>query len=71
MKFIGTAKGVVRAWTMKRRPESERFEAEIFDAMVGVPGEMMPSRVAGMKDLRMRQGISMDLPSDPCGCRGE
>ena len=65
MKFIGTAKGVVRTWTIKRRPESERFEAEIFDSMVGVPWEMMPSRVAGMKDLSMRQGISMDLPSDP------
>ena len=48
MKFIGTAKGVVRTWTIKRRPESERFEAEIFDSMVGVPWEMMPSRVAGM-----------------------
>ena len=64
MKYIGTTMGVVRAWTVKRRPESERFEAEIFDSMVGVPWELVPPSVAGMKDRGMRQGISMDLPVD-------
>ena len=64
MKYIGTTKGVVRAWTVKRRPESERFEAEIFDSMVGVPWELVPSSVAGMKERGMRQEISMDLPAE-------
>ena len=64
MKYIGTAKGVVRAWTIKRRPESERFEAEVFDSMVGVPWELVPQSVAGMKDRGMRQEISIGLPSE-------
>ena len=67
MKYIGTSKGVFRAWTIKRRPESERFEAEIFDSMVGVAWELVPPSVAGMKDRGMRQEISMDLPADKMG----
>ena len=67
MKYIGTSKCVFRAWTIKRRPESERFEAEIFDSMVGVPWELVPPSVAGMKDRGMRQEISMDLPADKMG----
>ena len=37
MRWIGTAEGVVRTWTIKRKPEEEKWRADELSSFVGLP----------------------------------
>ena len=47
--IIGTEKGVVKAYTVKRRPEEERWSLEELNGMRGTPGKPTP----GSSDIRI------------------
>ncbi|MDA8582757.1 reverse transcriptase domain-containing protein [bacterium] len=42
--LIGTGSGVIRAWSVKRRPEGERWNAEAIRGLRGTPQQPDPSR---------------------------
>ena len=41
--LVGTAEGVVRAWTIRRLPEAERWDAESITEMQGTPAQPNPT----------------------------
>lgn len=43
MRWIGTAEGTVRTWTIKRLPEEEKWQKEILEAVIGLPWQLRPS----------------------------
>ena len=42
LKWIGTEEGVVRCWSIKRKPDSERWDAEHLNRIVGLPWQLRP-----------------------------
>ena len=47
--IIGTEKGIVKAYTVKRRPEEERWSIKEFNGVRGTPGRPTPG-LEGPKD---------------------
>ncbi|CAJ1331146.1 unnamed protein product, partial [Effrenium voratum] len=43
LKWIGTPEGVTRAWSVKLRPESEKWNLEEFNSFVGLPWHLKPN----------------------------
>ena len=43
MRWIGTADGVVRTWTIKRVPDDEKWQRSLLDQMVGLPWQLRPT----------------------------
>ena len=41
--LVGTTEGVVRAWTIRRLPEAERWDAESITEMQGTPAQPNPT----------------------------
>ena len=41
--LLGTKDGVVRAWTVRRKPEEERWDAKAITEMRGAPAKPNPS----------------------------
>jgi hypothetical protein len=43
MRWIGTADGVVRTWTIKRLPEEDKWQSDLLEKMVGLPWQLRPT----------------------------
>ena len=50
MRWIGTAEGVVRTWTIKRKPEEEKWRADELSSFVGLPWQLRP-RIDAQPDI--------------------
>ena len=59
--LIGTASGVVRAWSIKRRPEGERWSAEAIRSIQGTPQQPDPSRIGMHIPVRLEEDMDEDL----------
>ena len=55
-KIIGTAAGCVKARSIKRKPEAERWDVEMMKSLRGTPWEVVP----GHKDRALRCRVIMD-----------
>ena len=49
LKWVGTEAGVVRAWSIKRRPEDERWVVDELNHMIGLPWQLKPPAEASKK----------------------
>ena len=54
--LVGTKDGVVRAWTIRRMPEGERWDAEAITEMQGTPSRLS----AAMPGLRVPIAINIE-----------
>ncbi|CAJ1377485.1 unnamed protein product [Effrenium voratum] len=64
MRWIGTAEGVVRTWTIKRKPEEEKWRADELSSFVGLPWQLRP-RIDAQPDVRRALPdvrLEIDLP---------
>ena len=57
-KWIGTNEGVVRAWSVKRRPEAERWVVDDLNQMIGLPWQLKPP-VEASKKVDVGGGIEL------------
>ena len=69
LKWVGTEAGVVRAWSIKRRPDDERWVVDELNHMIGLPWQLKPPAEASKK-LDAGGGIDLqvaieDPPSQP------
>ena len=51
MRWIGTPDGVVRTWTIKRRPDEEKWQKEMVEKFVGLSWQLKP-RIGLQADMR-------------------
>ena len=56
--MIGTADGVVKAYSCKRRPEDERWDIEAIDRVQGVPHQPNPRKIG------LQIPIRVDIPDE-------
>eukprot|EP00435_Cladocopium_sp_Y103_P060831 s663_g22.t1 len=42
MRWVGTADGVVRVWTIKTLPEEDKWQLKMLEEMIGVPWQLRP-----------------------------
>ena len=59
LKWIGAPEGVVRAWSIKLRPESEKWNVDEFNGFVGLPWHVRPS--SSRDGMKILLGIEKDL----------
>eukprot|EP00435_Cladocopium_sp_Y103_P049982 s1685_g15.t1 len=64
LKWIGTRDGVVRAWTVKRRPEDKRWIQEELNHLVGLPWQLRPPLEASKK-VELGGEISLQVEYQP------
>ena len=75
---VGTAKGAVRAWAIRRRPADERWSLAQLEAVVGTPRQPVPERAPTTEELReaavelsqlrlvcMQNQLNTPYPTDP------
>ncbi|MDA8584155.1 hypothetical protein N9L68_07960 [bacterium] len=70
--LIGTERGVIRTWAIKRRSEDERWDISKIENMQGTPKEPIPGR-AGTQ-IPIRVGVEfddVDVPDAPHPLRQE
>jgi len=65
--IIGTPEGVVKAYTVRRRPEEERWSAEEVNAVRGTPGRPKPGR----RDMRIPVRVQETMETIPERTQGE
>ena len=59
LKWIGISEGVVRAWSIKLRPESEKRNVDEFNGFVGLSWQVRPS--SSRDGMKILPGIEKDL----------
>ena len=69
LKWIGTDAGVVRAWSIKRRPEDERWMVDELNHLIGLPWQLKPPAEASKKldvggEIDLQVAVD-DPPSEP------
>ena len=64
LKWIGTKDGVVRAWTVKRRPDDKRWNQEELNHLVGLPWQLRPPLEASKK-VDLGGEISLEVAYQP------
>ena len=64
MKWIGTTSGVQRAWTVKCRPEEERWNRDLMQNLIGLPWQLKP-RSEQMERPILPARIEVALPEVP------
>ena len=62
LKWIGTDRGVERAWSVKRRPRDEQWKKEALESLVGLPWQLKPPVTADPGPLRP---IEIELSEEP------
>ena len=60
--LVGTASGVVRAWSVKRVSESDRWNLAMLKAMRGVPGQPDPSQQGVRIPVSITMPIAAPMP---------
>ena len=67
MRWIGTPDGVVRAWTVKRRPDEEKWRPEQLAAMIGLPWQLNApgERTSGRPFDQLPAEIRIELEDEP------
>jgi hypothetical protein len=66
MRWIGTADGVVRTWTIKRVPDDEKWQRSLLDQMVGLPWQLRPTSSKSLESEAPAVEIELaeDKPED-------
>ena len=60
--LVGTKQGVLRAWSVKRRPEEERWNADLIRGMQGTPQRPDPSKPG--VDVPIRINVDFTRPRE-------
>ena len=61
--LVGTAEGVVRAWSIKRVSESERWNLAMIRAMRGTPSQPDPNQVTTRIPVSITMPVSTPMPA--------
>ena len=63
---IGTPKGTVKTFSVKRKPEEERWNMEEINKIEGTPGRPKPVKKDTRIPVRIREveGLDMKVPTD-------
>ena len=59
VKYIGTGEGVVRAWAIRKKPETEQWDGNLIKEMRGKPAKPNPNRAGNTIPIT----VSFDRPS--------
>ena len=65
LKWVGTSEGVVRSWSLKRRTESERWDVEALNNMIGLPWQLKPPKESLKQVAHGPVELKIDLQPPP------
>lgn len=66
LKWIGTSEGVLRAWSLKLKPPSDKWDRKQLDAILGLPWGLRPPKPdQGAVSPMLERPLQIDLPEAP------